>query len=163
MLQHLAKWALFAALWRRASPYLVGSFMAAVMALAVTAVHAEFLDYVRLRHELQGPESNPMGEYLSLSFVIKWLCYGAIALGYAVYWVRRSRTVHERKEGVFPRRSPPAERPSAHKGKSVTESKAQSAERQLIEDDDAAFDFLRGKRRLRGRSQQLLERDRDAS
>lgn len=163
MLQHLAKWALFAALWRRASPYLFGSLMTAVMVLAVTAVHAEFLDYVRLRHELQGPERNPMGEYLSLSFVIKWLCYGAIALGYAVYWVRRSRTVHERKEGVFPRRSPVAVRPSAHRDKSVSESKAQSTDRELVEDDDGAFDFLRGKRRLRGRSQQLLERDRDAS
>ena len=163
MLQHLANWALFAALWRRASPYVVGSLMAAVMVLAVTAVHAEFLDYVRLRHELQGPESNPMCEYLSLSFVIKWLCYGAIALGYALYWVRRSRTIHERKEGVFPRRYPPAVRPTAHGGKSATESKAQSADRQLAEDDDAAFDFLRGKRRLRGRSQQLLERDPDAS
>ena len=163
MLQHLAKWALFAALWRRASPYFVGSLMAAVMVLAVTAVHAEFLDYVRLRHELQGPESNSMGAYLSLSFVIKWLCYGAIALCYALYWVRRSRTIYERKEGVFPRRYPPAVRPTAHGGKSATESKAQSADRQLAEDDDAAFDFLRGKRRLRGRSQQLLERDPDAS
>jgi|GEM_PF-1873392 len=160
MLQHLAKWALFAALWRRASPYLLGTVIAVVMVLTVTAIHAEFLDYVRLRHELQGPESNPMGDYLSLSFVIKWLCYGTIALGYGIYWIRRAKVVSARRQSGRGRRSSGAAQPTVGSAGLTAGGSEKIADESLTE-DDAAFDFLRDKRRLRGRAQQVLQRDRE--
>ncbi len=163
MLQHVAKWALLATLWRRASPYIVGSVIAVGMVFAVTVIHAEFLDYVRLRNELQGGEQGSVGNYLSLSFIIKWLCYGAIALCYSIYWVRRTRAISARKHGGFSRRPSAIKRSATDRSHLLAESNPPSVHDDLTEDDDAAFDFLRDKRRLRGRGQQLLDRDRERS
>lgn len=157
MLQHLAKWAVLAALWRRLSPYASGTLIAAMLLTVITLLHAEYTDYLRLRRELSAiaPDAN----YVVFSFALKWLAYAVVTGAYVVYVVRvSSRTRSAGGRGWGARPGMPS---AAQAGSSRVEGK--TAPKALPADDpeDQAFDFLRTKKRLRGRGDQLLQRDLD--
>ena len=69
MLGQLVKWAAFAAVWTKVKPVFWGTLATALFILAVNAVHAEFVDFLRIDQELSGT-SGPL-----VSDVRVWLLF----------------------------------------------------------------------------------------
>ena len=155
MLQHLAKWALFAAVWRQVRPYLAGTLVAIVALVLITALHAEYVDYLRLSREVAGQSvESTQASTLLFSFVAKWFAYVVTALSYAVYVGRKALA---RK---VPRGANKAKAKDGSKqvvaAKAVEQTATSAAQ---SEADDRAFDFLRRKGRLESRADKLLKSD----
>ncbi len=157
MLQHVIKWAVFAAAWRQAKPYFAGTLLAVVGVLLVDTLHSEFVEYIRLSKDLDpnvtttGAETGP-GRWLLVSFAAKWLGFAVIAIGWGVY----CRRVY-RLQRIKPEK--PAKN-SKVRVDTKTSSAAEPTPAELIQQqkDDAAFDFLRNKGKLQGRGDKILKR-----
>lgn len=153
MLQHLVKWAVMGALWRQARPFLTGTILAVLGLFVVDTLHAEFVEYVRLSRDFAGSDLSRFDPqtWLMASFLTKWLCFFVIVSVWALH-------VRRRMKGTAGQRT---QRPATGSGKARARDVAMSPERDrgmAKEDiDDAAFDFLRQKKRLRARGDIVLD------
>ncbi len=157
MIQHLLKWAAVAALWRQGKPYFAGTVFAAAGLLITNTLHAEFVDYIRLTYDLGGaPQAGESSfqPWILGSFVMKWAVFAVIVATWVVY-CRRVSALRSR---------------GTKRNSSVNEARSNDAARQtktpeidptVQAEEDQAFDFLRKKRKLRGRGDLILK-DRDA-
>jgi len=155
MLQHVIKWAVFAAAWRQFKPYLWGTVFAVAAVFFITTLHGEFVDYLRLTADLlRNSESNdqsagpPSGAWLLLSFAIKWLGYVLVAGAWWLYF----RSINRQQKKSFKKTK------AGVKSSSSVANANSSDDDEQQKRDDAAFDFLRGKASLQGRGDKILSR-----
>ena len=164
MLQHLVKWAVVGALWRAVRPFFAGTVLAVVGLVVVDTLHAEFVEYVQLSQNLAEGESAAdasgwsLQTWLLASFITKWLLFLFIVGGWLLHWRRKVLTMSPDKSqlsGLRRNRKPSASRLSSDAAVLNTSSSAQDSSNAEAE-EDAAFDFLREKPRLRGRGEFVL-------
>lgn len=158
MFQHVVKWAFLAAFFRKVKPYLLTSLVFSLLLIFVFTAHAEFLDYLQIRSTLgAGADSDvSLQPWLVASFLAKW---GAI-LVLGLLWLLRLRRISASLQASKPDRSSRTPR-AASAGLDAERGNSALAQTSESPEDDAAFDFLRNKRRLRSRAEIVLDEHRD--
>jgi hypothetical protein len=75
MLGQLVKWAAFAAVWTKVKPVFWGTLATALFTITVSAVHGEFVEFLRIDQELSGasaPSASQVRAWLVFSYLGKF-------------------------------------------------------------------------------------------
>lgn len=158
MIQHLLKWAVIAAFWRQVKPYLSGTLVALLGLLVIGTLHGEFVEYVRLSNDLAANEFSVAKEdgglgvrtWLLISFVAKWSGFLGVALAWFLYF-RRVLAQRTRRSGST------KDNPAAVVRDTQAVDVSVEKDPVILAKEDEAFDFLRTKRKLRGRGELILK------
>ena len=149
MLGQLIKWAAFAAVWTKVKPVFWGTLATVLFTVAVSAVHGEFVEFLRIDQELSGA-SAPLASQVRIWLVFSYLGKFALILLSTGAWL-----LYLKHKGCF----------ANNKRASASDKALASATVHTEQPEPApaparyskAFEFLRGDRPLRSRGQAILD------
>ena len=145
MLGQLVKWAAFAAVWTKVKPVFWGTLATALFTITVSAVHGEFVEFLRIDQELSGA-SAPLASQVRVWLVFSYLGKFALILLSTGAWL-----FYLRHQGYFA------------SGKQASASDKALASATVLTEKPAPvpcskeFEFLRGDRPLKSRGQAILD------
>ena len=145
MLGQFVKWAALAAVWTKIKPVFWGTLATVLFTVAVSAVHGEFVEFLRIDQELSGA-SAPLASQVRVWLVFSYLGKFALILLSTGAWL-----FYLRHQGYFA------------SGKQASASDKALANATVLTEKPARaryskeFEFLRGDRPLRSRGQAILE------
>ena len=145
MLGQLVKWAALAAVWTKIKPVFWGTLATVLFTVAVSAVHGEFVDFLRIDQELSGA-SAPLASQVRVWLVFSYLGKFALILLSTGAWL-----FYLRHKGYF----------ASGKQTSASDKALANAtvltERPALVPCSKEFEFLRGDRPLKSRGQAILD------
>ena len=145
MLGQLVKWAAFAAVWTKIKPVFWGTLATVLFTVAVSAVHGEFVEFLRIDQELSGA-SAPLASQVRVWLVFSYLGKFALILLSTSAWL-----FYLRHKGYFANGKRPSAADKALASATVRTEKPEPARY------SKEFEFLRGDRPLRSRGQAILD------
>ena len=158
MLSQILKWAALATLWAKVKPIFWGTLTTALFILAVNAVHAEFVEFLRVDRELSG-DSGPLVSDVRVWLVFSYLGKLSLILVSTAAWLfylQRKGWFGAGKRAIAPNKQAIASKKAPEKapaGDAVTEKEPAQAPARFSEE----FEFLRTDRPLRSRGQAILD------
>ena len=145
MLGQLVKWAAFAAVWTKIKPVFWGTLATVLFTVAVSAVHGEFVEFLRIDQELSGA-SAPLASQVRVWLVFSYLGKFALILLSTGAWL-----FYLRHKGYL----------ASGKQTSASDKALASAtvrtEKPVPARYSKEFELLRGDRPLRTRGQAILD------
>ena len=160
MLNQILKWAALAALWAKVKPIFWGTLATVLFILNVNAVHAEFVEFLRVDQELAGA-SGPLVTDVRVWLVFSYLGKLSLILVSTAAWLfylQHKGWFGEGKQTVSPKKT-------TRKGAAGDTATAQETSPSLKPDSarfSEEFEFLRADRPLRSRGQTILDSKRCA-
>ena len=145
MLGQLVKWAALAAVWTKIKPVFWGTLATVIFTVAVSAVHGEFVEFLRIDQELSGA-SAPLASQVRVWLVFSYLGKFALIILSTAAWL-----FYLKHKGCF-----------ANGKQTQAADKALANATVLTEKPAPAryskeFEFLRGDRPLKSRGQAILD------
>ena len=141
----LVKWAALAAVWTKIKPVFWGTLATVLFTVAVSAVHGEFVEFLRIDQELSGA-SAPLASQVRVWLVFSYLGKFALILLSTGAWL-----FYLRHKGYF----------ASGKQTSASDKALASATVRTEKPEPARyskeFEFLRGDRPLKSRGQAILD------
>ena len=156
MLNQILKWAALAALWAKVKPIFWGTLAAVLFILTVNAVHAEFVEFLRVDQELSGasgPLVTDVRVWLVFSYLGK-LSLILVSIAAWLFYLQRKGWFGGGKQTLWPKKA--AEKAAATPQE--TNPSLKPAPARFSEE----FEFLRTDRPLRTRGQAILDAKRSA-
>ena len=147
MLGQLVKWAALAAVWTKIKPVFWGTLATVLFTVAVSAVHGEFVEFLRIDQELSGA-SAPLASQVRVWLVFSYLGKFALILLSTGAWL-----LYLKHKGCFANGKRPSGADNALANATVHSEKPEPAPAQYSKE----FEFLRGDRPLRSRGQAILD------
>ena len=147
MLGQLVKWAALAAVWTKIKPVFWGTLATVLFTVAVSAVHGEFVEFLRIDQELSGA-SAPSASQVRAWLVFSYLGKFALILLSTGAWL-----FYLRHKGYFANGKQAAASDKALTNATVHTEKPEPAPARYSKE----FEFLRGDRPLRTRGQAILD------
>ena len=145
MLGQFVKWAAFAAVWTKIKPVFWGTLATVLFTVAVSAVHGEFVEFLRIDQELSGA-SAPLASQVRVWLVFSYLGKFALILLSTAAWL-----FYLKQKGCFANGKQAAVSDKALASATVRTEKPAPAQ------FSKEFEFLRGDRPLRSRGQAILD------
>ena len=145
MLGQLVKWAALAAVWTKIKPVFWGTLATVLFTVAVSAVHGEFVEFLRIDQELSGA-SAPLASQVRVWLVFSYLGKFALILLSTGAWL-----FYLRHKGYFASGKQTSASDKALASATVHTEKSAPARY------SKEFEFLRGDRPLRTRGQAILD------
>ena len=145
MLGQLVKWAALAAVWTKIKPVFWGTLATVLFTVAVSAVHGEFVEFLRIDQELSGA-SAPSASQVRAWLVFSYLGKFALILLSTGAWL-----LYLKHKGCFANGKRPSAADKALANRTVRTEKPEPARY------SKEFEFLRGDRPLRSRGQAILD------
>ena len=145
MLGQFVKWAAFAAVWTKIKPVFWGTLATVLFTVAVSAVHGEFVEFLRIDQELSGA-SAPLASQVRVWLVFSYLGKFALILLSTSAWL-----FYLRHKGYFASGKQTSASDKALANATVRTEKPVPARY------SKEFEFLRGDRPLRSRGQAILD------
>ena len=147
MLGQLVKWAAFAAVWTKVKPVFWGTLATAIFIVTVSAVHGEFVEFLRIDQELSGA-SAPLASQVRVWLVFSYLGKFALILLSTGAWL-----FYLKHKGCFANGKRALASGKALASTTVPTEKTEPAPARFSKE----FEFLRGDRPLRSRGQAILD------
>ena len=160
MLNQILKWAALAALWAKVKPIFWGTLATVLFILTVNAVHAEFVEFLRIDQELSrasGPLVTDVRVWLVFSYLGK-LSLILVSTGAWLFYLQRKGWFGAGKQTVAPKKA--AEKEAA--GDAATPHETTPSLKPAPARFSAEFEFLRTDRPLRSRGEAILDAKRSA-
>ena len=160
MLNQILKWAALAALWAKVKPIFWGTLATVLFILTVNAVHAEFVEFLRIDQELSrasGPLVTDVRVWLVFSYLGK-LSLILVSTGAWLFYLQRKGWFGEGKQTLAPKKA--AENEAA--GDAATPHETTPSLKPAPARFSAEFEFLRTDRPLRSRGEAILDAKRSA-
>ena len=145
MLGQLVKWAALAAVWTKIKPVFWGTLATVLFTVAVSAVHGEFVEFLRIDQELSGA-SAPLASQVRVWLVFSYLGKFALILLSTGAWL-----FYLRHKGYFASGNQASASDKALANATVLTEKPARARY------SKEFEFLRGDRPLKSRGQAILD------
>ena len=158
MLSQILKWAALATLWAKVKPIFWGTLATALFILAVNAVHAEFVEFLRVDQELSGasrPLVSDVRVWLLFSYLGK-LSLILVSTAAWLFYLQRKGWFGAGKRTIAPKKAPE----KAPTSGTLTAPEPASAQAPARFSEE--FEFLRTDRPLRSRGQAILDAKRSA-
>ena len=153
MLGQLIKWAAFAAVWTKVKPVFWGTLATVLFTVAVSAVHGEFVEFLRIDQELSGA-SAPLASQVRVWLVFSYLGKFALILLSTGAWL-----LYLKHKGCFANG-----KQASASDKALASATVHTEHTEHTEQPEPAparfskeFEFLRGDRPLRSRGQAILD------
>ena len=153
MLNQILKWAALAALWAKVKPIFWGTLATVLFILTVNAVHAEFVEFLRVDQELAGA-SGPLVTDVRVWLVFSYLGKLSLILVSTAAWLfylQRKGWFGAGNQTVSPKKATEKARsvtPPLHRNPSLSETSLTRFSEE--------FEFLRADRPLRSRGRPFL-------
>ena len=160
MLNQILKWAALAALWAKVKPIFWGTLATVLFILAVNAVHAEFVEFLRVDQELSGtsePLVSDVRVWLLFSYLGK-LSLILVSTAAWLFYLQRKGWFGADKRTIAPKKAPEKAPSSGVATAQETPPSLKPAPARFSEE----FEFLRNDRPLRSRGQAILDAKRPA-
>ena len=149
MLGQLVKWAAFAAVWTKVKPVFWGTLATVLFTVAVSAVHGEFVEFLRIDQELSGA-SAPLASQVRVWLVFSYLGKFALILLSTGAWL-----LYLKHKGCFANNKQASASDKALASATVHTEQAEPAPAPARFSKE--FEFLRGDRPLKSRGQAILD------
>ena len=147
MLGQLVKWAALAAVWTKIKPVFWGTLATVLFTVAVSAVHGEFVEFLRIDQELSGASSP------SASQVRAWLIFSYLGKFALILLSTGAWLFYLKHKGCFTNGKHTSASDKALASATVRTEKTEPAATQFSKE----FEFLRGDRPLKSRGQAILD------
>ncbi len=147
MLSQLVKWAAFAAVWTKVKPVFWGTLATVLFTVGVSAVHGEFVEFLRIDQELSGALA-PLASQVRVWLVFSYLGKFALTLLSTGAWL-----LYLKHKGCFANGKQTLAADKALANATVHTEKPGPVPAQFSKE----FEFLRGDRPLRSRGQAILD------
>jgi hypothetical protein len=160
MLNQILKWAAIAALWAKVKPIFWGTLATVLFILTVNAVHAEFVEFLRVDQELAGT-SGPLVTDVRVWLVFSYLGKLSLILVSTAAWLfylQRKGWFGAGRQPISSKKAPE----KAHSSGSATAQKTPPSSKPAPARFSEEFEFLRTDRPLKSRGQAILDAKRSA-